>query len=199
MTTDEELAKLAQSGSSDAESELFERYKGIVRSLARGYYLSAGEYDDLIQEGMIGLSGAIYGYTESKGSSFKSFSILCVKRHIFDVIRKDCSKKNEPMKDFVPIDFFVDPEGEDNTQGKEIEAEGANPEEILIKRENYDDLMKEIKRTVKEDEYKVLKLYLQGLSYREIAEDTDFNTKYVDNAIQRIKKKISKIIKGKKG
>ncbi len=191
--TDEQLATRAQSGDRIAESELLERYKGIVRSLSRGYYLSAGEYDDLIQEGMIALTSAIYGYSADKGSSFRSFSILCIKRHIYDMIRKDCSKKNEPMKDFVPIEFFVAPLGEEGTQGKEIEAEGANPEEILIKKENYDDLLKGIKEIIKEEEYEVLKYYLQGLSYREIAECTGYKTKYVDNAIQRIKKKISKI------
>lgn len=197
MITDEELVKLAQSGDRQSESELLERYKGVVRSMARGYYLSAGEYDDLIQEGMIGLTGAIHSYDDTKGSSFRSFSILCIKRHVYDAIRRDCSKKNEPMKDFVPIEFFISPESEENnTAGKEIEAEGANPEDIFIKKENYDDLMQEIRSIVKEDEYKVLVLYLQGLTYREIAENSGFKIKFVDNAIQRIKKKIMKVILG---
>ncbi len=193
MLTDEELVKKAQSGDKSAETEILERYKGVVRSKARGYFLSMGEYDDLIQEGMIGLTNAISSYSTDKGASFRSFSILCIKRHIYDVIRKDCSKKNEPMKDFVPIDLFADPECEDGFKGKEIEAEGSNPEEIYIKKENYDSLMSAIRDNLKSEDYEVLRYYLQGSTYREIGDNTGLSTKAVDNAIQRIKKKISRL------
>lgn len=194
MLTDEELVLKAQAKDAGAENEILERYKGIVRSKARGYFLSAGEYDDLIQEGMIGLSSAISSYSADKGSSFKSFAILCIKRHLIDSIRKDCSKKNVPLKDFVPIDFFVDPIGEEETQGKEIEAQGANPEEIFIKEENYTNLLREIRFVLKEGDFDILQLYLEGATYREISEKMDCTPKYVDNAIQRIKKKISTIL-----
>lgn len=195
MITDEQLVKKAREGDSLSENEILERYKGIVRSKARGYYLSGGELDDLVQEGMIGLSSAINSYEEKKGASFKSFAILCIKRHIFDAIRRDCTKKNSPLFNFVPIDFFINPEGDENSaQGREIEAEGANPEEIFIKEENYAQLVKNIRSALKDSDYKILQNYLEGATYREIAEKNGCSTKFVDNAIQRIKKKISTLL-----
>ncbi len=194
MISDEEIVKRAQEGDSASENELLERYKGIVRAQARGYYLSGGELDDLVQEGMIGLASAISSYSSSKGATFKSFAILCIKRHIFDAIRRDCTKKNSPLFNFVSIDFFASPESEESVQSKEIEAEGANPEEIFIKEERYRSLLKDIRSNLKESDFNILEMYLEGDSYREIATRANCSTKYVDNAIQRIKKKISKLL-----
>ena len=187
--TDEQLVKSAQQNDSLAMTTILERYKGMVKAKARGFFLSGGDMDDLIQEGMIGLHRAVVDYTESRGASFRSFALLCVHRQIIDAIKQDGRKKNIPLTNYASINI---PEGDETAYVYSIEAEGANPEDIFLKKEANDIFLETMKSQLSQLEYKILELYLSAYSYNDIAKSVDTTVKQVDNAIQRIKKKIAK-------
>ncbi len=189
--TDEQLVKSAQQNDSLAMTTILERYKGMVKAKARGFFLSGGDMDDLIQEGMIGLHRAVVDYTESRGASFRSFALLCVHRQIIDAIKQDGRKKNIPLTNYASINI---PEDDETAYVYSIEAEGANPEDIFIKKEANDIFLETMKRQLSQLDYKILELYLSAYSYNDIAQSVDRTLKQVDNAIQRIKKKIAKSV-----
>ena len=187
--TDEQLVKSAQQNDSLAMTTILERYKGMVKAKARGFFLSGGDMDDLIQEGMIGLHRAVVDYTESRGASFRSFALLCVHRQIIDAIKQDGRKKNIPLTNYASINI---PEDDETAYVYSIEAEGANPEDIFLKKEANDIFLETMKSRLSQLDYKVLELYLSAYSYNDIAQSVEITVKQVDNAIQRIKKKIAK-------
>ena len=189
---DEELVKLAQNNDSHAMTDILERYKGLVKMQARGFFLSGGDMDDLIQEGMIGLHKAVLDYSDKKGASFKSFAQICVHRQIIDAIKQDGRKKNLPLNNYTSINACVD--GEDASFVYSLEAEGANPEEIYLAQEQTDSFMKAVSDLLSVTDYEILELYLGAYSYGDIAKRVDKSVKQVDNAIQRIKKKILKYL-----
>ena len=187
--TDEQLVKSAQQNDSLAMTTILERYKGMVKAKARGFFLSGGDMDDLIQEGMIGLHRAVVDYTESRGASFRSFALLCVHRQIIDAIKQDGRKKNIPLTNYASINI---PEDDETAYVYSIEAEGANPEDIFLKKEANDIFLETMQSQLSQLDYKVLELYLSAYSYNDIAQSVEITVKQVDNAIQRIKKKIAK-------
>lgn len=188
--SDEQLVKLAQQNDSLAMTAILERYKGMVKAKARGFFLSGGDMDDLIQEGMIGLHKAVLDYSKNRGASFRNFALLCVQRQIIDAIKQDGRKKNLPLTNYMSINT---PEGDDDVgYVHSIEAEGANPEEIFIEKEANDIFLSKLKEQLTQIEYKILQLYLSAYSYSDIATSVDRSIKQVDNAIQRIKKKLQK-------
>ena len=187
--TDEQLVKSAQQNDSLAMTTILERYKGMVKAKARGFFLSGGDMDDLIQEGMIGLHRAVVDYTESRGASFRSFALLCVHRQIIDAIKQDGRKKNIPLTNYASINI---PEDDETAYVYSIEAVGANPEDIFLKKEANDIFLETMKSQLSQLDYKVLELYLLAYSYNDIAQSVEITVKQVDNAIQRIKKKIAK-------
>ena len=190
--SDEQLVKSAQQNDSLAMTTILERYKGMVKAKARGFFLSGGDMDDLIQEGMIGLHKAVLDYTESRGASFRSFALLCVHRQIIDAIKQDGRKKNLPLTNYTSINT---PEDDDDTAYvHSIEAEGANPEQIFIEKEANEIFLTKIKSQLTQLEYKILEFYLSAYSYSDIAVKVEKSVKQVDNAIQRIKKKIAKTV-----
>ena len=190
--SDEQLVKSAQQNDSLAMTAILERYKGMVKAKARGFFLSGGDMDDLIQEGMIGLHKAVLDYSQNRGASFRSFALLCVHRQIIDAIKQDGRKKNLPLTNYMSINT---PEGDDEVgYVHSIEAEGANPEDIFIEKEANEIFLKKIKAQLTQLEYKILELYLSAYSYNDIAIGVERTVKQVDNAIQRIKKKIAKTV-----
>ena len=189
--TDEQLVKSAQQNDSLAMTTILERYKGMVKAKARGFFLSGGDMDDLIQEGMIGLHRAVVDYTESRGASFRSFALLCVHRQIIDAIKQDGRKKNIPLTNYASINI---PEDDETAYVYSIEAVGANPEDIFLKKEANDIFLETMKSQLSQLDYKVLELYLLAYSYNDIAQSVEITVKQVDNAIQRIKKKIAKSV-----
>ena len=171
---DEALAARAQAGETGAEEELLNRYKSAVRARARKFFLEGGETEDLVQEGMIGLISAVRGYKGESGKSFKNFAYLCVSRRIYDALRADAKIKG--------TDEF-DP---DNFSG------GDTPEDSLLEGESRAEFRLKLTSALSDFEFRVVTLYLDGMSYASIARVTGKDMKSIDNALARSKKKLQK-------
>ena len=181
--TDEELVSQAQSGDLRAMDELLIRYNRIVRSRARRFFIAGGETDDLVQEGMMGLVAAIQGYKADAGKSFKNFAFMCISRRIYDAIGKMSAKKNAVLTESVPL---FDPNVLDTLD------DGSSPEEDLLNSEAFAELQMKLMRELSDFEYRVVSMYMDGLSYAQICELTKKPFKSVDNALARAKKKLQK-------
>ena len=189
---DNELQRLAVSGDRDAEEQLVVRYMRVVRICSRPYFLAGGDNEDLIQEGMFGLLSAIKQYDPSREASFKSFAEKCIRNRIISVVKSAASIKNLPLNDFIPIESLESDESQIS-----LLASGLNrktPEEQVLASESeenskyfYSSFVKQLSKL----EASVLDKYLKGLSYREIAHETAKTEKAVDNAIQRIRRKLA--------
>lgn len=189
---DNELQRLAVSGDRDAEEQLVVRYMRVVRICSRPYFLAGGDNEDLIQEGMFGLLSAIKQYDPSREASFKSFAETCIRNRIISVVKSAASIKNLPLNDFIPIESLESDESQIS-----LLASGLNrktPEEQVLASESeenskyfYSSFVKQLSKL----EASVLDKYLKGLSYREIAHETAKTEKAVDNAIQRIRRKLA--------
>lgn len=175
---DEALVLRAKAGDSVATETLLNRYKNLVRARARGFFLVDGEPDDLIQEGMIGIYSAILDYRENAGMSFKSFVYLCVSRKIFDAVKKSCNK-GERYESSV----FVDPDFA-------FASEELSPEEWLISAEAQTEFWGKMSKVLSDFEFRIISMYLKGMSYSEISDGTGKSLKSIDNAIQRSKRKL---------
>ena len=182
---DEELLRLGQNGDKQATEELIRRYAGLVRRCARGFFLIGGETEDLLQEGMIGLYSAIVGYQKDGGSSFKNFAYTCISRQIIDAVKGAASKKNEPLNGGV---FLHDVEWM-------LAESSMDPEEALILSEESKEFRQKMSKELSDFEFKITTMYLEGMSSAEICAATGKSAKSVDNAVQRSKKKLQKILK----
>ncbi len=191
--TDEELVSLSRNGSEKAENELLERYKDTVMKISRGYFIIGGELEDIVQEGMIGLYKAIKNFKTDKNATFKTFAITCIKHQIQTAIKKANTKKNLPLSNSVSLQSFSENEEEEFLPVNLIFQ--VSPDEKIIGRENYKDLIETIKQTLSKKEFEVLKYYLHGYSYKEIAEFLGLNQKSIDNSLSRIKNKLKNIHK----
>lgn len=186
--TDEQLALLAQQGNSNAELELFNKYRSLINKCSRGYFLIGGDIEDLVQEGMIGLYKAIKNYSADKAATFSTFASLCIRRQIQSAVRNASAKKNKALASAVPI---MDEDSDDT--GVYLIADGESPDSILIHRQTSQAIFEELKKLLSPLEYDVLKYYLSGLSYQQIASKTKQTKKSIDNALSRIKKKLAAI------
>ncbi len=198
--TDEELIKQIQSANEKAEEELFFRYKDLVVKIARSYYIVGGELEDLIQEGMIGFYRALKAYDISRNEAkFKTFAITCIKHQIQAAITKANSKKNQTLSQAISFQTFTkNTNGVDDIMPLALILENT-PADKIIDKENFEDLKKIITQTLSKLELNVLKLYLQGYSYREMATILKRSEKSIDNCLSRIKNKLrDKIDKMKK-
>ncbi len=182
--TDETLVTSAQGGDKAAEAELLVRYRKLVLFYARKFFLVGGETEDLIQEGMIGLYQAIGSFKrdENNAYAFKKFASLCVWRQIIDAVKVAAGKKNEPLKDYVSI-------AEEWVSLSEI-----NPEETMILADDQKELNEKMSRILTDTEFKVFRMYMDGMSCSQICEITGREYKSVDNAIQRSKQKLRKAL-----
>lgn len=186
--TDEQLALLAQQGNSNAELELFNKYRSLINKCSRGYFLIGGDIEDLVQEGMIGLYKAIKNYSADKAATFSTFASLCIRRQIQSAVRNASAKKNKALSSAVPI---MDEDSDDT--GVYLIADGESPDSILIHRQTSQAIFEELKKLLSPLEYDVLKYYLSGLSYQQIASKTKQTKKSIGNALSRIKKKLAAI------
>ena len=194
--TDEELLSLHRAGDARAEETLYARYKQIVRSKARTYFLIGADREDIIQEGMIGLYKAVVDYQFDKNASFRSFAELCITRQIISAIKAATRKKHVPLNTYIS---FNRPAYESENERPLIDVltstRISDPEEVLIGRENYAAVADSIEHSLSKLERNALGLYLYGYSYQQIADMLQITTKSVDNAIQRVKKKLETRLK----
>ena len=192
--SDEELVARYQSGDDNAAEFLIEKYKNLVRKSARSYYLVGADHEDLIKEGMIGLFKAIRSYKPDRDAIFMTFATLCVGRHIRTAVSAYNRKKNEPLNSSLSLEEVVeDGEGKGVSRMETLpDKEESNPEVVVISKERTDSIRREIHNNLSKFEKQVLELYDEGLSYSRIGEILGKPAKAIDNAIQRIRNKISK-------
>lgn len=191
--SDEELVLLAQNGDSYSEEILINRYKNCVNYCSSKYYMSGMEKDDIFQEGMIGLYSAIKDFKKEK-TSFKNFAILCISRKIISLLKSANRQKHTPLNSSISLDFLFSNE-QNNSMIDAIKAPSDHdPESVFISNETLCLYEKKIKDTLSDLELKVLKNYLLGLSYNDISSNLNISKKSVDNAIQRIKKKLEAVL-----
>ena len=181
--SDEMLALAAQRGEKGAAETLLERYKNSVRGVARSYFLEGGDAEDLVQEGMIGLYGAINDYREG-GMSFKNFAYLCIQRRIMSAVKSATRKKNMPLNNYISL-IGADGQGQDF-----VSAE--NPESAVISDEEREEFFAFLKKELSAAEFRALTLYMEGLSVAQIAARENKSEKSAENAVQRAKKKVAK-------
>jgi len=190
---DEEVILDARSGDSIALEYLINKYKNFVRAKARTYFLIGADREDIIQEGMIGLFKAIRDFREDKLSSFRAFAELCITRQIITAIKTATRQKHIPLNSYVSLNRPVFDEESDRTLMDLISEESvSDPEEMIINREEFNGIEEKMGEILSGLEWEVLSLYLQGRSYQEIAEELDRHVKSIDNALQRVKRKLEK-------
>ena len=195
LLTDEQLITLHRGGDALAEEQLYARYKQIVRSKARTYFLIGADREDIIQEGMIGLYKAVCDYQFDKQASFRAFAELCITRQIITAIKTATRQKHIPLNSYVSLNKPIYEEESDRTL-LDVITEGRNtdPEELLIGRESYVSIESRIDEALSPLERRVLAAYLDGKSYQEIAQMLDRHVKSIDNALQRVKHKLEKLM-----
>lgn len=189
--SDEKLVVLAKGEDGKAVEELLRRYKKPIIAIARNYYLSGGDREDLVQEASFALYKSIYAYDDDSNVLFKTYAITCAKNKILSEIKKSNTDKNKPLNGYISLSDGDKFDLEKSDIAISLDEE---PEINYIKNEAEKELRQKIEKSLSKLENEILRLYLQGYSYVEIAEKIAKDGKSVDNAIQRIKKKISKII-----
>ncbi len=190
--TDEQLLDFIKDKNEQAQDFLINKYKQLVKIKARAYFATGLDKEDIIQEGMIGLYKAIRDYKQ--GASFKTFASLCIDRQIITAIKTANRKKQSVLNSSLSLDTFISDEENKTTYVDNLEDNLLNPEKIFIDKENILNLEEEINKILSSFEKTVLSLYLKGESYTYISKKLDKNEKSIDNAIQRIRKKIYKLI-----
>lgn len=195
LMLDEEVIEDARAGNNTALEYLINKYKSFVRAKARTYFLIGADREDIIQEGMIGLYKAIRDFREDKLSSFRAFAELCITRQIITAIKTATRQKHIPLNSYVSLNKPIFDEESDRTLMDVISEESiSDPEEMMINREEFSGIELKMGEILSELEWEVLSLYLQGRSYQEIAEDLDRHVKSIDNALQRVKRKLEKYL-----
>ncbi|NLV22603.1 MAG: RNA polymerase sporulation sigma factor SigH [Syntrophomonadaceae bacterium] len=193
--SDEEIVELAQLGNQYAIEFLVDKYKNFVRAKARAYFLIGADREDIIQEGMIGLFKAIRDYNGEKLTSFRAFAELCITRQIITAIKTATRQKHIPLNSYVSLNKPVYDEESDRTLIDIITTNKiTNPEEIIISREEFVYIEKKMGEILSSLEWKVLMAYLEGKSYQEIAQELKRHVKSIDNALQRVKRKLEKYL-----
>ncbi|MDQ0215694.1 RNA polymerase sporulation-specific sigma factor [Oikeobacillus pervagus] len=192
---DEPIVELVHQGDTDALDYLIHKYKNFVRAKARSYFLIGADKEDIVQEGMIGLYKAIRDYKEDKLTTFKAFAELCITRQIITAIKTATRQKHIPLNSYVSLDKPIYDEESDRTLLDVITgAKVTDPEELIINREQYDNIEGKMNELLSDLERKVLALYLDGQTYQEISEELNRHVKSIDNALQRVKRKLERYL-----
>jgi RNA polymerase sporulation-specific sigma factor len=189
--SDNELVKLAREKDDVAEEELIMRYGFIVKRYARSMYLIGAETEDLIQEGTIGLFKAVRDYDESGGAAFSTFATMCVKRQIDSAIKNYNRNKHMPLNFYVSISGFDGDDSGNYDEDIQDRRVAANPEKAVLVKEKHEIMLERMKQELSPFELKVVKLYLEGRSHADIAGQLGKDVKSIDNALQRIRGKLS--------
>ncbi|MBS4534023.1 RNA polymerase sporulation sigma factor SigH [Clostridium sp. D2Q-14] len=197
---DGEIVKRAKDGDTQALEYLIKKYKNFVRAKARSYFLIGADKEDIIQEGMIGLYKAIRDFREDKLASFRAFAELCITRQIITAIKTATRQKHIPLNSYVSLNKPIYDEESDRTLMDVLSgAKVSDPEDLIISQEELSRIEEKIGEILSELEWEVLMSYLQGKSYQEIAVDLKRHVKSIDNALQRVKRKLEKSLEQKEG
>ncbi|MGZ4105911.1 MAG: RNA polymerase sporulation sigma factor SigH [Tumebacillaceae bacterium] len=193
--SDEDLVELVRQGDDEALEHLINKYKNFVRAKARSYFLIGADREDIVQEGMIGLYKSIRDFRDDKLASFKAFAELCITRQIIAAIKTATRQKHIPLNSYVSLDKPIYDEDSDRTLLDVIcGSRVTDPEELIINQEEFDDIEVRMGEILSDLERKVLMLYLDGRSYQEIAVDLKRHVKSIDNALQRVKRKLERYL-----
>lgn len=197
--TDEEILLAIKDNDDELALEyLINKYRNFVRAKARSYFLIGADREDIIQEGMIGFYKAIRDFRNDKLSSFRAFAELCVTRQIITAIKTATRQKHIPLNSYISLNKPIYDEDSDRTlmdvlSGGKI----SDPEELVISREEFADIEKKMEEILSDLEWRVLMSYLDGKSYQEIAADLGRHVKSIDNALQRVKRKLEKYMENR--
>jgi RNA polymerase sporulation-specific sigma factor len=196
--TDEDIVQDARDGSADALDYVIQKYRNFVRAKARSYFLIGADREDIVQEGMIGLYKAIRDFRSDKLSSFRAFAELCITRQIITAIKTATRQKHIPLNSYVSLNKPIYEEDSDRTLYDVVStAKVADPEEMMINREEFGDIEEKMGEILSDLEWKVLMAYLDGRTYQEIALDLSRHVKSIDNALQRVKRKLERYLDGR--
>jgi RNA polymerase sporulation-specific sigma factor len=198
LMSDEEVVDLVRENDTDALEYLIGKYRNFVRAKARSYFLIGADREDIVQEGMIGLYKSIRDFRGDKLTSFKAFAELCITRQIITAIKTATRQKHIPLNSYVSLDKPIYDEDSDRTLLDVIcGTKVTDPEELFINREEFDDIEGKISEILSDLERQVLMLYLDGRSYQQIAVDLNRHVKSIDNALQRVKRKLERYLEGR--
>jgi RNA polymerase sporulation-specific sigma factor len=198
LMSDEEIVDLVRDDDADALEYLINKYKNFVRAKARSYFLIGADREDIVQEGMIGLYKSIRDFRGDKLTSFKAFAELCITRQIITAIKTATRQKHIPLNSYVSLDKPIYDEDSDRTLLDVIcGTKVTDPEELFINREEFDDIEGKMSEILSDLERQVLMLYLDGRSYQQIAVELKRHVKSIDNALQRVKRKLERYLEGK--
>ncbi|MCC8122579.1 MAG: sigma-70 family RNA polymerase sigma factor [Oscillospiraceae bacterium] len=190
--SDEELCTMSAAGDACAEEALVMRYSRLVRICSRLYYLAGGDGEDLIQEGMLGLLSAIRSYDAAQAATFHTFAETCIKNRLLSAVKAATRNKHSPLNHYLSFDpSLFDGQYDQSVYGANLQPTD-NPEDLLIDREELQEQMTALKCRLSGLEARILDLYLIGLSYAEIAVEINKSSKSVDNAVQRIRRKVGR-------
>jgi RNA polymerase sporulation-specific sigma factor len=193
--SDEDLVEAVRDGDDQALDYLINKYRNFVKAKARSYFLIGADREDIVQEGMIGLYKSIRDYRDDKLTSFKAFAELCITRQIITAIKTATRQKHIPLNSYVSLDKPIYDEDSDRTLLDVIcGSRVSDPEEMLINQEEFVDIEIKMGESLSDLERKVLMLYLDGRSYQEIAVDLKRHVKSIDNALQRVKRKLERYL-----
>ena len=193
--SDEEIVAQAKSGNNRAQEYLISKYENFVKAKARSYFLIGADKEDIYQEGMIGLYKAIRDFNPEKSTSFKAFAEICVIRQIITAIKTATRQKHIPLNTYISLNKPIYEEESERTlldvlAGIKI----TDPEELMISKEQIEYIEEKISKVLSGLELEVLTSYLDGKSYQEIASDLERHSKSIDNALQRVKRKLEKCL-----
>ena len=189
--SDNEIILLIRKNDDNAMEYMLKKYSGVVKKEIRTVYLTGAEMDDLAQEGMIGLFKAIRDYEPGKGASFHTFATLCVRRQINTAISMSNRKKHIPLNTSIPIYYENGDEGYNILDDLGVGNEENNPENLVLVKEQHNIMLEKINNELSGMERNVLRMYLDGMAYSDIAKNLGKSEKSVNNALQRIRAKLS--------
>jgi len=200
MTDEEVVADARTQGGIIAQEYLLNKYRNFVRAKARSYFLIGAEREDIVQEGMIGLYKAIRDFRVEKLSSFRAFAELCVTRQIITAIKTATRQKHIPLNSYISLNKPIYEEDSDRTLLDILSgAKMTDPEELTISREEFLNIEEKLNQILSDLEWRVLMNYLDGKSYQEIAAELARHVKSIDNALQRVKRKLEKYLEARAG
>lgn len=195
MLNDDEVLRLIDTGNCQALDFLIQKYSGLVWTKSQPYFLIGGDREDIVQEGLIGLYRAICDYDKEKLSSFRGFAELCITRQIITAIKTATRQKHVPLNSYVSLNKPIFDEGSEQALIDTIaESKAVDPQAILLDQEKYINIEVRLSELLSNLERRVLHLYVEGYTYQEISEELKRHVKSIDNALQRIKRKLENLL-----